>query len=190
VEFILKSRSTGKCKVCKGEYIKRSITHKTCSVECSLIYIEKQKAIQNKRIYKEQKEKLYTLSDYRRMAQQAVNSWVRYRDRDLGCISCDKPSTWSGQWHAGHYLSRGSHPELAYAADEGNINRQCSQCNYFNPAGTARRYREGLIERIGLDKVEWLEGPHPPAKLSKDDLIAIRDDYRKRLSDAKRSNKL
>lgn len=179
----MRSRSHGKCKVCKSEYIKRSITHKTCSIECSIAYIESEKKKLNNRIYKQDKEKLKTLSDYKREAQQAVNAWVRWRDRNLGCISCDKPATWSGQWHAGHYLSRGANPALAL--NESNIHRQCSVCNNWL-SGNQQAYRSRLIERIGIDKVEWIEGPHEPAKLSRDDLVKIRDDYRMRLRQAKK----
>lgn len=178
------NRKPTKCRICKTPYIKWSMSQKVCgNIECSIAYIESEKTKQKKRIYKENKEKLYTLSDYRRMAQQAVNAWVRWRDRDLGCCSCDKPATWAGQWHAGHYLSRGANPALAL--NETNISKQCSVCNNWL-SGNQRAYRAKLIERIGIDKVEWLEGPHQPAKLSRDDLIKIRDDYRMRLRQAKK----
>ena len=37
------------------------------------------------------------------------------------------------------------------------------------------------IERIGSGVVDWLEGPHLPAKWTVDELRAIRDDYRRKL---------
>ena len=39
-------------------------------------------------------------------------------------------------------------------------------------------YRVNLIERIGLDRVEWLEGPHAPLKMTAEALRALRDEYR------------
>jgi hypothetical protein len=44
-------------------------------------------------------------------------------------------------------------------------------------------YRIGLVNRIGLDAVEWLEGPHPLPKWTADDYRAIRDNYRAKLKD-------
>jgi len=44
-------------------------------------------------------------------------------------------------------------------------------------------YRQALIEKIGIDKVEWLEGPHEPQKYTVDDLISIKAEYTKRLKD-------
>ncbi len=37
-------------------------------------------------------------------------------------------------------------------------------------SGNIAEYRIRLIKKIGLDKVEWLEGPHEPAKYTIDDL--------------------
>ena len=38
-------------------------------------------------------------------------------------------------------------------------------------------YRRALVELIGVDKVEWLEGPHEPKKYTIDDLKAIKAEY-------------
>ncbi len=37
------------------------------------------------------------------------------------------------------------------------------------------------MREIGIEKVEWLEGPHPVRKYTADDLKAIRDEYRAKL---------
>jgi hypothetical protein len=42
-------------------------------------------------------------------------------------------------------------------------------------------YRLALIERIGLEAVERLEGPQPARKYTADDLKAMRDEYRAKL---------
>ena len=60
---------------------------------------------------------------------------------------------------------------------EDNCHKQCAPCN-THLSGNLVLYRVNLIERIGLHRVEWLEGPHSPLKLSIDDLRAIRDTYR------------
>lgn len=38
-----------------------------------------------------------------------------------------------------------------------------------------------LVREIGLDRVEWLEGPHQAKKYTADELRAIRDLYRAKL---------
>jgi len=42
-----------------------------------------------------------------------------------------------------------------------------------------------LIEKIGLERVEWLEGPHEPKKYTIDELKGIRDLYRRKLKELK-----
>ena len=99
-------------------------------------------------------------------AQAAFNAFIRARDNDLPCISCDKfrveTAVGSGSnWHAGHYKTTGARAELRFT--ELNCHRQCAHCNNFL-SGNIENYRINLIKKIGLDKVEWLEGPHKAKK--------------------------
>ena len=127
---------------------------------------------------KARKEAIKSRAEWAREAQTAFNAWVRARDDGLPCISCGRHH--QGQWHAGHYLSTGARPELRYT--ESNVHRQCAPCN-THLSGNAVLYRIGLVNRIGLGAVEWLEGPHPLPKWTADDYKAIRDTYRARLKD-------
>ena len=88
----------------------------------------------------------------------------------------------------GHYLSVGSHPELRY--HDFNRNLQCTRCNggagkygqFNNKAKTVtQEYRENLIKKIGLENVEWLEGPHEAQNLQIDDIKEIKEYYREQL---------
>ncbi len=106
-------------------------------------------------------------------AQSAFNAWIRLRDQHLPCISCGRFHR--GQWHAGHYLTVGARPELRF--DEDNCHRQCQPCN-THLHGNLVLYRAELIVRRGIAVVERLEGPHPAAKWSVDDLRGIRDRYK------------
>lgn len=126
-----------------------------------------------------------TRRDWMPEAQKAFNAYIRARDARLPCVSCGEtnpPMTVGGQWDAGHFLSVGSHPELRFNPD--NCHKQCKTCNagsgkFAHKARTvAQAYRIGLIARIGLERVEALEGPHPPTKHSVDELKTIRDAYR------------
>ncbi|WP_258530002.1 recombination protein NinG [Pseudomonas aeruginosa] len=62
-----------------------------------------------------------------------------------------------GQYHAGHYRSVGSHPELRF--DEDNVHKQCAPCNNHK-SGDVVNYRINLVAKIGAAAVARLEGPH------------------------------
>ena len=123
------------------------------------------------------------------LAQAAVNAYCRARDLAAGhpCICCGKPfepQRPGGSVDAGHFLSRGSHPNLRF--NELNIHAQRKNCN--RPGGTtAAAFRLGMIVRIGLEEVEKLESDHTPAKHTIADLVEIRDHYRKLTAALKRA---
>ena len=135
------------------------------------------------------KERLKTKPQLTREAQDATNLLVRLRDHEEPCISCgrydheiDEPLR-GGKWDAGHYLSVGAKPELRFELL--NNHKQCKSCNggsgkYTQKNESVRKeYRRRLIEKIGLEQVEWLEGPHPMPNYTHDELRAIRDERRK-----------
>ena len=122
------------------------------------------------------KEAMKTISDLKREAQTALNRWiVRVRDKDRPCISCGRFH--EGQWHAGHYLSRGAAPQHAFNLD--NLNKQCAPCNTYLH-GNQAAYRVNLVALIGLAQVEALESDNQPHKWTREELVAIRDTYRKK----------
>ena len=84
-------------------------------------------------------------------AQKIFNRWVRERDQDEPCISCGK---WHDKWDAGHYVPQGSSSFLRFHED--NVHKEGSYCNAFDKFHLVG-YRKRLIEKIGIDKVEWLE---------------------------------
>jgi len=143
------------------------------------------------------KERIKTKPQLTREAQDATNLLVRLRDHDKPCISCGrydheiKERLRGGKWDAGHYLSVGAKPELRFELL--NIHRQCKSCNggsgkYARKNETVRtEYRKRLIDRIGLENVEWLEGPHVIPNYTHDDLRAIRDERRKMARELKKS---
>jgi hypothetical protein len=140
----------------------------------------KELAAIGRREIKVRKEKLKSRADHLREAQAAVNEYVRLRDAHLPCISCDStPSDHDlitgSRWDAGHYRSVGACPELRF--EPLNIHRQCVKCNR-NLSGNAVEYRIRLVKRIGVDKVDWLEGPHSARKYTVDEIKTIKADYR------------
>jgi len=137
----------------------------------------------------EQKQKIKSLkkkvrdedrSYWLKKAQQSFNAYIRHRDADLPCISCDsnpndKNLMTGSRWDCGHYRSVGANPELRF--EELNTAKQCVKCNR-DLSGNVVNYRIGLIKRIGIEKVEWIEGPHSPKKYTIDELKAIDKKYR------------
>lgn len=111
-----------------------------------------------------------------KLAQTAFNAFIRERDKHQPCINCG--SYTATKWDAGHFKTRGAYPELAFS--EWNCFKECSQCNQHGFKGMAE-YRANLVERIGLEKVEWLEGPHERLKLTIEEIINIKNTYQDKL---------
>lgn len=84
------------------------------------------------------------------LAQKETNEYVRLRDQDKPCISCGVRSVSD----AGHYIAVGRCEKLRFDLD--NINGQCEKCNRFG-GGEIIDYRQNLIKKIGIDRVENLE---------------------------------
>jgi hypothetical protein len=172
-----------KCKAC-GKHFTRSNSFRTvCSGSCVDFFaakVEREAKRRAKEAKKLEAEKtrarrvaLKSRRDWLEEAQKAVNAYVRARDRGLSCISCEKP--WEDTFQAGHYLSRGARPELRFDLD--NIHGQCVRCN-MHLSGNLIGYRAGLAERRSDAVIAKLEGPHPPAKWSIDELKTMRDAFR------------
>ena len=131
---------------------------------------------------KARKEAIKTLADLKREAQTALNRWiVQIRDADKPCISCGRHH--QGQWHAGHYLSRGSAPQ--HALNPMNVWKQCAPCNTYLH-GNLIPYRVRLTELIGLEAVEAMENDNAPHKWTREELISIRNHYRAKLKECRK----
>jgi len=174
-----------KCKQCKKEipkikdcdtfYEKKGYHSIDCMSSHGLQKARDAHAKKERKEHKAAKERLKTRGDHAKDAQTEFNKFIRLRDKDLPCISCDSVSH-SIKWDAGHYRSVGACPELRY--DELNVHRQCSQnCNVMK-SGNAIEYRIRLVKRIGQDDLDYLEGPHDAKKYTIDELKEIKLKYR------------
>lgn len=131
---------------------------------------------------RERRMEVKPLSYWMKRAQSAFNAWVRARDDGQPCISCGRFH--QGQNHAGHYRPAGSNPELRFEPD--NCHLQCAPCN-SHLSGNLSKYRPALIAKIGLDRVEWLEGPHEQKRYRKEDYQAIEAEYKAKLKELQSS---
>lgn len=120
----------------------------------------------------------------RKAAQKAFNAYIRKRDEKLGCISCDKPHNWQGQWHAGHLKTVGARGDIRF--NEDNVNKQCSVCNN-HLSGNVGEYEKRLIERIGKSRVEALSLVRQ-VKRTAEDYKAIETEYKKKLKELNESS--
>ena len=168
-----------KCKVCRTEYEPTKPMQTVCGFDCALTlsFSERAKAekvaqVKDKRETKQKLDKLKTKAQWAKEAQAAFNKFIRLRDHDQPCISCGRHH--GGQYHAGHFLSVGARPELRF--EELNVHKQCAPCN-THLSGNAVLFRKGLMSKLGIELVEWLEGPHEPRKDTVDTLIAIKQEY-------------
>lgn len=180
------------CKECGAYYIKKQSTQQVCSMKCAIAYskrkaeekrkkLEKADRLEAGRRMRARKEALKSRSDWLKEAQKTFNEFIRLRDKDLPCISCGRYH--EGQYHAGHYRSVGACPELRF--NEDNVHKQCSACN-SHLSGNILEYRLGLIEKIGLERVEFLERKdHPLLKLSVEEIKDLIKAYKAKCKELK-----
>lgn len=178
------ARKKRKCAnpACCAEFTPVRLGQKACGSKCALAMApanqdkaRKALAQRERSEIKVRKEKLKSRADHAREAQAAFNQWIRLRDAGLGCVSCDKPATWQGQWHASHFLSVGSSPEHRF--NPLNVHKACSICNN-HLSGNILGFKPELERRIGLEALEALLGPCEPKRYTIDDLKEIKAQYR------------
>jgi hypothetical protein len=179
-----------RCKSCREPFTPSRPLQSACSVQCAIALSsgfkqKAQKAIEaNERAeHRVAKEKVKTKGEHAKEAQAAFNEFIRLRDKDLPCVSCGRHH--QGQYHGGHYRPVGANPELRF--EPLNVWKQCAPCNN-HLSGNLVNYRVSLLQRIGVEMVEWLEGPHEPKRYTIEDLKAIKAEYRAKVRELKKSN--
>lgn len=178
VDRIISSISK-QCRICKTRFPVYRSLQKVCSPKCAIKLARREADKKEKKANFQAKKNLRDNDRSFQLAktQALFNKFIRLRDAGNNCISCDKPPK---KKNAGHYKSRGAHPELRF--EELNCHLQCEYCNTHLSANLSN-YRKNLIKKIGLDKVEWLEGPHEAKKYSLDDLKEIQVVYKAKIKE-------
>ncbi|KAE9640644.1 recombination protein NinG [Pseudomonas sp. PB103] len=176
-------------KACRASFVPHVSFQSWCSPDCAVVIArgnqeKKRKALASieRREIKVRKEKLKSRAEHMREAQAAFNEWVRLRDSHRPCVSCGRHH--EGQYHAGHYRSVGANPELRF--EPLNVWKQCAPCNTYL-SGNLVNYRLSLLQLIGPDKVDWLEGPHPARKHSIEEIKTIKAEFRAKTKELKRA---
>ncbi len=176
----IKYKGFKKCKLesCPLSFKPFTSLQRACSPKCALLLIKQDEKYQYKNETKILKRNFRSndRSHQKKKAVTACHKFIRERDADLACISC---GSFTGQFHAGHYKTRGAYASLQF--HHFNIHKQCAHCNLYL-SGNLALYRNNLIGRIGLPAVEWLEHDHPTYKYTLDDYRDITRHYNDRFS--------
>lgn len=100
--------------------------------------------------------------------QPNINKIARFIDYGQPCIATGN----YGKENGGHYIAVGANRTIALNLH--NIHLQSFESNHFK-GGDQLKYREGIIDRYGVNYIEFMEGLQacPAIHLSKQDLIDI-----------------
>ena len=166
-----------RCKNCKEKFEPVRFNHKYClKDECVRAFVAEARDKQWKQTKTRMKENLKTTSDWLKEAQVVFNKYIRERDKNKPCISCG--SKINGVKHASHYLSAGGHSNVRFHED--NVWVSCYKCNVML-SGNQIEYRKRLIQKIGVERVEWLENNgNIVKKWTKEELKLLITEYKKK----------
>lgn len=164
-----------KCKSCKRPFNARNSLQQVCSPQCALAMVKQQKVKEFKAETRKRKQALKGKAEYMKEAQAAFNAFVRIRDHNLPCISCQRHH--QGQYHAGHYRTTKAASQLRFNLF--NVHKQCSVCNN-HLSGAITEYRINLCKKIGVERVEWIEHNQDEARYSIEYLKRLRAIFAKR----------
>ena len=172
-----------KCKICR-EFFEPTYSslQPTCTKpQCIISYAKRVEEKKSKREIKAMRERVKSVSHWRRDLQQAFNAYIRERDKHRPCISCDKPLV--GKYDAGHFYSVGSYPNLRF--NEDNCHGQCVECNQHKH-GNLIEYSLRLPDRIGTIQYNHLHQiKNDPLRLPLDEIKTLIQHYRKLLKSLK-----
>ena len=166
-----------KCRGCGEKFTPARPLQVACSPNCAYAVARANGTKRRAAQYRVDKEKSKTVSEHSAEAKVIMQKYARLRDRNLGCCSCDKPKEWSGQWHGSHYRPA---TNSAIRFNLWNINKSCSVCNNHK-SGNHAGYTPKLIEKIGQDKVDWLNSQNQVVKYSIEYLVRLKKIFKEKI---------
>ena len=165
-----------KCKNCGLIFNPLNTLQKYCfEKECVGAWISEEKQNQWKKKKKTMIDAMKTTRDLVNELQIIFNRWIRLRDQNKTCISCNTILTKEMKYDAGHFYPCGSYPNLRF--EPFNVHAQCVHCNR-DRHGNLHEYRNGLIKRYGIKEVERLDQlKNGSNKWTKEDLMEMKKMY-------------
>ena len=121
--------------------------------------------------------------DIRFQTQKTVklcNQYIRLRDKDLPCISCNHDFKNGRQMHAGHFRPAGNNSKLRFNVF--NIHGQCSICNN-HLSGNVGEYERNLREKIGDARVDALLSENEPYRYTIEELKGLQKMFKKMIKE-------
>jgi len=146
-----------KCKNCNDWFTPEREMQTTCGIPCAIAYANKDN-VKQKEINKQKRE--FRQSDktiLKEKVQKLANKYGRLREFSRGNVFCVTCGAKNVKFDGGHFLPTSTYPSIRYYTLQ--INPQCVNCNQYN-GGKPKEYREYMIKRFGLKKVEDLEAQH------------------------------
>lgn len=170
-----------KCKNCKEKFEPARFNMKYClKDECVHVFVEEVKNKTWKKTKLKMQQELETIQDYVKMAQIIFNKYIRLRDKDELCISCQKKPL---KENAGHFFNANNHWNVRF--DERNCHLQCEHCNTYL-SGNLIEYQRNLIHKIGIESYHELESDaRKTRKFTKDELKEIMAIYKNKIKELK-----
>jgi len=172
-----------RCKHCKDKFTPKFFNQKFCldKDECIKSFAEFTKAKEWSKRKKEMKRDLETVQDLMKVAQVVFNKYIRLRDKNELCISCQKPVLKKA--NASHYFSSGGHKNVTF--DEDNVHKSCEYCNTFLH-GNLLNYQIEIQKKIGADKLIELQAKaHITRKFTREELQEIIKKYKNKIKSIK-----
>jgi hypothetical protein len=181
-----------RCPECRVMYAPARESQAVCGeIACAIAHAQSEKGQEaarkslaqvERREIKVRKEKLKSRADHLKDTQHAFNAWIRARDAGQPCISCG--TTADVQYCAGHYRTTAACPELRF--EPLNVHLQCNKNCNLSKSGNILGYRPRLLEKIGAEKLAWIEGPHEAKKYTVEQLKAMTAEYRAKTRELKK----
>jgi len=121
---------------------------------------------------KQKPSKITSKQSKAKLARYYCHKYIRERDKDKPCISCNK---YTDTIQAGHYKPDGQNSLLRY--NEYNIHGQCVECNMMK-SGNVRAYKASLEHIYPQAILSDLEAPKEPYSYSDDILDLVISHYK------------
>lgn len=179
-----------RCKNCKVKFEPKYFLQKYCmdKDDCIKAFAESRKTKFKAEIKKKenrelraQKEACMTKGEWVELAQRVFNQYIKLRDKDEPCISCDTRN--NVKYDAGHFWPT-TYSFLRLHPD--NVHKQCSNNCNKHKHGNQGEYRERLIKKIGLKRVLWLdENRHRKLEITIPELKEFIKEYKEKIKQFK-----
>lgn len=163
-----------RCKNCLTLFKPFNSITPVCCVGCAIDYSKLLNSNKEKKEWRLKKavmkEKLLSLSDWKKLLEKQINTICRLIDKDCKCISCNAKGN-----SAGHFHSVQSNDTIRFNLH--NLHLQEYNCN-GERGGNVLAYARGLIETYGAVYYDYcmfgIVENYPWLKLDKNDIeIAI-----------------